>query len=117
MPIPTLTPEASELFAALVALDPRLKPRKMFGNPAAFVNGNLCCGAFGGDIFLRLGSPDLAAASALRGVRPFEPMAGRPMRGYLVFPTGLLRDPAESRRWLGRAVAFTQSLPKKGKSA
>ena len=30
--------------------------RKMFGFPAAFVNGNLCCGTFNEQIMLRLQS-------------------------------------------------------------
>jgi len=113
MEMPKLAPEAAKLVASLAALDPRLETRKMFGQPAAFVNGNLCLGAFGGDVFLRLSDRDQALASKMTGVRPFEPMPGRAMHAYLILPPEVLRDRTQSRLWVDRAVGFAASLPPK----
>ena len=106
--------------APLVALFDRVAPegagvtrRKMFGWPAAFVNGNLCCGLHRETLMLRLSPPDLAEFLALPGARPFEPMPGRPMRGYAVAPEALLADEPALHGWLARAHAFTASLPPK----
>ena len=113
MKMPKVTPEAEEIFAALVALDSRLEPRKMFGQPAAFVNGNMCLGGFGNDLFLLLNAADLATASKIRGTRPFAPMPGRAMRSYLIMPRTILKDKIKSRRWVTRSVEFTLTLPEK----
>ena len=113
MKLPKVTPAAEALFAKLLALDDRLEPRKMFGQPAAFVQGNMCLGAFGEDVFLRLSPEDHGVASKISGTRPFEPMRGRPMRQYLVFPPAVLNDRTQSCRWVERSVTFTRSLPAK----
>ncbi len=113
MEMPKLTPSAERLFHSLVAMDARLEPRTMFGQPAAFVRGHLCLGAFGNDVFLRLSPADVERAGRLKGARPFEPMPGRPMRGYQIVPMATLREARAGRDWVGRAVAFTLTLPPK----
>jgi TfoX/Sxy family transcriptional regulator of competence genes len=108
-----LTPAAQDLFSALVALDGRLEPRKMFGQPAAFLNGNMCLGAFGSDVFLRLSEADRRSAEKIRGAHAFEPMPGRRMREYMVLPGSVLRDPSKRKTWLARSAEYTASLPRK----
>lgn len=113
MQFPKPDPGAVALFESVIAGHPELVPRKMFGHPAAFVQGNLCVGTFGKDVFLRLGAEDVTAASRLKGVRPFEPMQGRPMKGYLVFPSSVLGNRAQAARWVTRSIDHTASLPPK----
>jgi TfoX/Sxy family transcriptional regulator of competence genes len=111
--IPGSTSDSTALFLSLIGGDSRFVVKKLFGNPAAFVGGNLCIGTFGPDVFLRLSEEDQARAAAVPGVRPFEPMLGRPMKSYLVLPTSLLADPKEGKKWVDRALKWTLSLPPK----
>jgi len=90
--------------------------RKMFGYPAAFVNGHMFAGLHESGLVLRLGDSDRAALLALPGAKPFEPMPGRPMRQYAVAPAGFVSKPAEVRAWLRKALAYGSSLPAKSAS-
>jgi len=96
---------------------PGVQQRKMFGQPAAFVNGQMFTGLFGAKWFVRL--PDDVAAELLRvkGAGPFEPMAGRPMRGYVVLPDSVVADRVSLSRWLDEALAYAGSLPPKAAKA
>jgi len=85
----------------------------MFGHPAAFVNGNLCVGTFGNDMFVRLDEPGVQGLSKIEGVRPFEPMPGRPMKQYLVLPPSLLKNPTKARSWVQRSIDYVLTLPPK----
>ena len=59
--------------------------RKMFGYPAYFINGNMFVGVFADKLFLRLSEPDTAELmKTCKDVSSFEPMKGRPMKGYVV---------------------------------
>ena len=62
----------------------------MFGYPAIFVGGNMCAGLFQDRMFARLPAPDAEALPG--GVQPFEPMPGRPMKGYALIPDEVLAD-------------------------
>ena len=113
MRMPQPSPRAARLLANLCEGDPRFEVRKMFGQPAAFVRGRICFGTFGPDFFVRLASSDCERALALPGARPFEPMAGRPMRGYVVLPPAILKDPAKTQKWIDSAAEFVATLPPK----
>jgi TfoX/Sxy family transcriptional regulator of competence genes len=101
------------LFERVVGPLPEAKIRKMFGYPAAFVNGNLFSGLFDDYMMLRLSPDDLKAFFKLDGTRPFAPMPGRPMREYAVVPPALLKSDADLFEWLGKAYDYAKSLPPK----
>ena len=111
--MPKASPEAAQRLTSLLGRDPRVEVRKMFGHPAAFVNGNLCVGTFGDELFVRLGAADVLALAKAPGVRPFEPMAGRPMKQYLVLPPAMLNRPAQAKKWVARSIEHALSLPPK----
>jgi TfoX/Sxy family transcriptional regulator of competence genes len=106
--------ELVERFATVMAGFPAVTTRKMFGYPAAFVNGNLATGLHEARWMVRLAEADAAELLAVPGAGPFEPMPGRPMRGYVVLPPSVLEDDAALRAWVERAIAHTVSLPAKG---
>jgi len=106
-------PRAAERLAALLVDHPQLRVRKMFGHPAAFANGNLCVGTYGRDLFVRLSDVDQRRAEALPGAHTFAPMAGRPMRGYVVLPPSVLADEKQASLWVDRSVRFAMGLPSK----
>ena len=76
----------------------------MVGHPAGVANGRLWMGTFGGEVFVPLAEADRERWSRWLDFRPFAPMAGRPMREYLVIPPEVLEDP------VGRARLVDQPL-------
>ena len=93
---------------------PGIERRKMFGYPATFVKGNMAAGLHEVGLVLRLG-PDDQEALLAKGGRPFEPMPGRVMRGFVVAPAAMAGPSAELKRWLQRSYEFAGSLPAKKK--
>ena len=97
----------AELAAAFdAALPPAVdvERRRMFGCPAAFVNGNLFAGLHEDRLMVRLPSE-----------APKRPcvMMGRTMREYALFADALDMPPREMAGWVARAYAFTRALPAK----
>lgn len=91
---------------------PGVTPRKMFGCPCAFINGNMFAGVFEDSLFVRLSVADRIAL-AQYGARPFEPLPGRPMREYVVVPPGTLKSKRRLNEWLEKSFAFAAALPAK----
>jgi len=114
MKMPKPSEQARAAFSSLVPDDPAITLRPMFGNLAAFVNGNMFSGLFGEDLFVRL--PDDEAAQVRRqGGRPFEPMPGHAMSGYVMVPATWQKKPDAVRAWVARALALTRAMPAKAK--
>jgi len=96
---------------------PPATPRKMFGFPAAFVNGNMFMGLHQEDMILRLPEDARTELLGVAGAHIFEPMPGRPMREYVVVPPALLKDRGKLAEWAERALEYGSSLPPKSKKA
>jgi TfoX/Sxy family transcriptional regulator of competence genes len=114
-PMPKWTkapPDLVARFATLIEGVRGAQTRKMFGYPAAFVQGHLFAGVFQEDMFVRLSADDQAQLMKIPGARPFEPMPGRPMRGYVLVPPPVLTSP-RVHDWLEKAFAHAKSLPPK----
>ena len=105
--------ELTERFAAVIGGHPEIAPRKMFGEVAGFVNGNLVTGLHAGRWFVRLTGDARTEALALPGASRFEPMPGRPMGDYIVLPPAILADEAALEAWLSRAVEVGRALKPK----
>jgi TfoX/Sxy family transcriptional regulator of competence genes len=106
-----------DLFAESLPEDPAVERRKMFGYPAAFVHGKMFAGVFQDHVFARLSPVEQSALEAAHGPLPFEPMAGRPMKGYVRAPEPVLADEAALAAFLRRGLAYTAGLPPKEKKA
>ncbi len=106
-------PELVARFDAAAERLPEAERRKMFGYPALFVGGNLVTGLFAERWMIRLGDDDRAELLTLPGATPFEPMAGRPMKGYAVLPPDVVAEDATLDGWLRRSIAFGRTLPAK----
>jgi len=113
MSMPKPSEQAKAAFQKLVPPDPAVLTRPMFGNLSAFVNGNMFCGLFGDDLFVRVSDED---QSKLRkqGGKAFEPMPGRAMTGYVVVPAGWQKKPDAARSWIVTALSWSKALPAKG---
>jgi TfoX/Sxy family transcriptional regulator of competence genes len=111
--IPSAHPSTVATFERLVPTRPNVAVKKVFGQPAAFVNGNMFMGVFGSQVFIRLSEEEGRSALERPGIRAFEPMAGRPMRGYVVLPEAILRSPSAAQDWVARSLAYSEGLPPK----
>jgi TfoX/Sxy family transcriptional regulator of competence genes len=99
-------------FRALLPGDDRVQVRPMFGNLAAFVNGQMFFGLYGNDVFVRL--PETDRESLIReGGGPLEPMPGRPMREYVTLPQSLRSERRRAQELVSRALGYAASLPRK----
>jgi TfoX/Sxy family transcriptional regulator of competence genes len=110
--MPKPSEQAKAAFTKLVPDAPAVTLRPMFGNLAAFVNGNMFAGLFGEDLFVRLPEEESVKVRK-QGGRDFAPMAGRPMKGYVTVP-GTWRDkPAAVKGWIALALELTGKMPAK----
>jgi len=90
--------------------------RKMFGYPAYFINGNMFAGIHGEKFFLRLSEAEVG--KIMKGhsdVTFFEPMPGRPMKGYIVLPKSVYENDALFAQLLKKSVEFASTLLPKTK--
>jgi TfoX/Sxy family transcriptional regulator of competence genes len=105
--------ELTDRFAAVTGRHPEIARRKMFGEIAGFVNGNMVTGLHSSRWFVRLVGEEQAEALALPGAKRFEPMPGRPMGDYVVLPPEVLDDDSMLNAWLEKAIAVGKSLKPK----
>jgi TfoX/Sxy family transcriptional regulator of competence genes len=110
--MPKPSDQAKAAFTKLVPGEPAVTMRPMFGNLAAFVNGNMFAGLFGEDLFVRL-SEDESAKVRKQGGRDFEPMPGRAMRGYVTVPGTWRSKPDATKGWIKTALELTRLMPPK----
>ncbi len=88
--------------------------RKMFGYPAYFVNGNMFTGLHGDKLFVRLSEADREKIVGLNlGVKVFEPVPGRAMKGFVVLPQSFYCNEKLFGEWLEHSYKFASSLPPK----
>jgi TfoX/Sxy family transcriptional regulator of competence genes len=104
-----------ELFADSLPADAAVERRRMFGYPAAFVQGNMFAGVFQDQVFARVSPADRAALEERYGSLLFAPMAGRPMKDYLLAPDDIVAEEADLADLLAKAFAYTRTLPPKEK--
>jgi TfoX/Sxy family transcriptional regulator of competence genes len=105
-------PDLVERFEAAVAGIEGLETRKMFGFPAGFIGGHMVTGLHQESWIVRL--PEEVHEERLAGGwSVFEPMPGRPMRGYVGLPAGVIADPDAARTWVERAADHVRGMPPK----
>ncbi len=97
----------------LIAGEPDVTEKRMFGGLAFLVGGNLSVSASGqGGLMVRVDPEETEALVGEPHARPFE-MRGRDMQGWLrVDPEGV-RTRQELEPWVRRGVAYARSLPVK----
>jgi TfoX/Sxy family transcriptional regulator of competence genes len=116
MKIPKADSRVARIFEELTPTASGVTSKKMFGQPAAFANGNMFMGVFGEDLFVRLSEPDRNEARTQAGFVAFEPMPGRAMSEYWVIPRSVVKNPDEARQWVARSLRYALTLaPKKPK--
>ena len=114
--MPTM-PRASDaskaLFRGLFSDDPEIQIKPMFGNVAAFVNGNMFASVFGEDVWVRLPEAERAELLGVEGTSIAEPMPGRPMKEYVALPKAWRSEPARIHECVARSLEWAQGLAPK----
>jgi TfoX/Sxy family transcriptional regulator of competence genes len=113
MKMPKSPPELVALFPKLVPAGPDIVRKQMFGYPSAVLRGRMFMSLFGPQLVLRLSDEDLARITEDRAAAPFEPMPGRPMRGFVAISERLWKDPAKLRPWIKRSLEHADAMPAK----
>jgi hypothetical protein len=98
---------------SLVAQEPGLTEKPMFGGLAFLVDGNMAVSASGrGGLMVRVEPSETDRLVARPHARPFE-MRGRPMDGWLRVDVEGVRTKRQLEAWVARGVAYARSLPAK----
>jgi TfoX/Sxy family transcriptional regulator of competence genes len=87
--------------------------RPMFGGLTFMLGGHMCCGVNRDELIVRLHPAEEDAALARPHARPMD-FTRRPMRGFVTIAPDGLKGQALNR-WVGRAVAYAETLPPKQK--
>jgi hypothetical protein len=105
-------PALVERFRSVLGAYPDARQKPMFGFPAAFVGGNMATSLFRDQWVVRLPDGEIEAARAA-GASAFEPMPGRPMKGFVTIPPSDVDDDSALRRWVERGLAVAAAMPPK----
>lgn len=97
----------------LVAGEPGLTEKKMFGGLAFLIGGNMAVAASGqGGVLVRV-DPDVSEAlQASSNARPME-MRGKQMAGWLRIDAEDVRSQRQLQKWVRTGVAYARTLPAK----
>ncbi|OBB84317.1 TfoX/Sxy family protein [Mycobacterium sp. 852002-30065_SCH5024008] len=97
----------------LVASEPGVEEKRMFGGLAFLVNGNMSVAVSGqGGLLVRVPADELDKVLQRAHVSPMV-MAGRDVRGWVrVEPAGM-RTKRQLEGWVARGVGYARSLPAK----
>ncbi len=97
----------------LVADEPGLTEKKMFGGLAFLISGNMAVAASGrGGIMVRLDPQESETLVETTDAQHMV-MRGRPMRGWLRVAPEHLRARCELARWVEVGMTCARSLPEK----
>jgi TfoX/Sxy family transcriptional regulator of competence genes len=95
----------------VLAGQPNLTERKMFGGIAFMLNGNMVCGVARDDVMLRVGAENYAEALKQPGARMMD-MGGRPMKSMVFVAGSELTDDDLADR-INACARFVATLPPK----
>ena len=115
--MPKTDMETEAFFRSLLPVREEMVVKPMFGQTAAFVNGNLFAGIFGKQVFVRLSEEDGTVLMKERGASHFAPMEGRPMRGYIVMPSSWTKETWKARSWVVKSLEWVGAMPPKVKKS
>jgi TfoX/Sxy family transcriptional regulator of competence genes len=97
----------------LIAREPDLTEKKMFGGLAFLIGGRMAVAVSGrGGLMVRVEPADTEALMAKPYAGPFE-MRGRAMDGWLRVEAEGVRTKRQLEPWVKRGVDYARSLPPK----
>jgi hypothetical protein len=98
----------------LIATEPGLTEKRMFGGLAFLIGGHMSVSISGqGGLLLRCDPEETDALLGKPHAAPFE-MRGRAMQGWLRIDPAGLNTKRQLEPWVTRGVKYARSLPAKG---
>lgn len=105
--------ELATRIRGVLAGEPGLVEKKMFGGVGFMIDGNMAVGIHRhSNLLVRIKPDDHEAALAKPETRMFE-MNGKQMKGWIVVDSAALGDEATLSSWVQQGAAFAKSLPPK----
>ena len=105
--------ELADRIRALVAKEPGLSEKKMFGGLAFLIGGHMAIAASGqGGILVRV-DPTQSDALVARTKASVAEMRGRLMSGWLRVSSDDVRTKPQLTKWVTLGTTFARSLPPK----
>ena len=112
-PVMAYDEKLAERIRGLMAEEPDLTEKKMFGGLAFLVAGNMAVAASGqGGLMVRVDPTEGDKLIATTHARPIE-MRGRSMSGWLRLSSDDVRLKRQLEKWVTHGVAYTKTLPRK----
>jgi TfoX/Sxy family transcriptional regulator of competence genes len=103
----------AERIRELVASEPGVAEKRMFGGLAFLIDGHMAVSASGqGGLLVRIDPAEADELVSEPNAEPFE-MRGRAMRGWLQVDSEGLQTRPELERWVARGIKYARSLPLK----
>ncbi|MGH2573808.1 MAG: TfoX/Sxy family protein [Actinomycetota bacterium] len=104
----------AERIRELLASEPGVTEKRMFGGLAFLIGGNMAAAASGqGGLLVRVDPEASDKLVATTNARPME-MRGREMRGWLRVDGDDVRTKRQLSRWVTIGATYARSLPAKG---
>jgi len=105
--------ELANRIRELIAGEPDVTEKRMFGGLAFLIGGNMSVAASGqGGLMVRVDPEETDELLAKPHARPFV-MRGRETKGWLRVDDGGVRTKRQLEPWVKRGVAYARSLPAK----
>jgi TfoX/Sxy family transcriptional regulator of competence genes len=105
--------ELADRIRTLIAGEPKLTEKKMFGGLAFLINGNMAVAASGQGGILVRADPDDSERLVDETSAELMVMRGKAMRGWLRVDSQQLRTKRELATWVDRGTTYARSLPAK----
>ena len=96
----------------LLAEQPELVEKKMFGGVGFMVQGNMAVGVIDDELMVRIAKEETDGALEEPGTRIFD-FTGRPMKGWVMVREAGIADQDGLTSWVTRGVDYALSLPAK----
>jgi TfoX/Sxy family transcriptional regulator of competence genes len=99
---------------AVLAGQPGVEEKRMFGGLSFMVGGQMCCGVLKDDLVVRVGAEHFDYAMAQPHVRAFD-FTGRPSTGMVYVSRDGLPNEQVLTEWVQRGVDYTTVHPRLAK--
>jgi TfoX/Sxy family transcriptional regulator of competence genes len=102
----------AERVREVLADNPNIKEKKMFGGIAFMLGGNMACGLIKEDLLVRIGPEKYEKALVQKGAIEMD-FTGRPSKGTVLVSAEGYEDDKKLIAWIKQGVDYARSLPAK----
>ncbi len=102
----------AERVREVLADNPKIREKKMFGGLVFMLNGNMACGLIKEELMVRVGPDTYEEVLSKPHARKME-FTGRPMKGFITVEAEGLEDDKILKTWIIQGLDYAGSLPAK----